>query len=772
MKLPPFGLVVLALSISQIPPLVLVMLAIVVGLIVLYLIARRVKPFGQSLGFVCAVAGRLFVTLVKFMSKAATYCKSACLASLHYPPGVCDEYWSGVNVLSRLVYFVLAVLILAGETFNTLLALPSLFNTTSSMQLPGIVELASAALFICCPALLGAVILECIGLIPHGAGLFPKIGKLLRWVLGIVSGVVLVLAILVTGYFYVYRALYTLDPDSTQGMSLYILGGLGVETAAVAVLALWALVVGGAGVVSLCLWMAEKACEATSAAALFIPELLDILALHLTDGTVGVWGEQRERDPHTYPSFHIARFHGLQPGQAVLSLSHPTSVATASESGIVPIETQELESAMSHPDKNAAIVFVGSFGTKMFTPVSQKIATLRAAESILTSGYLDLSITHVHTALPGIVDLSPTHAERKEALLHSDTEGQAYNTLLNTSADRLVESHLETKSSPTPLIFIIDSRRLVDAVDMLTNIKRRLPLHRLVVVTSLSRREMQNTSVQAGIGDMQSLYEDDIVETVIVTDPHYSFATQYGEETQHTFLAHTLVSLVIGHKHHPYNLPFTDVLHELHRCSPFSALSFATEPVAVGTVPKRWAWLPGVAGHAGTGNFGDIVTQVREVINKVATQETTCTFPASVHNDATRAVLTTVPIALNDDRFAACAHDTALYVRQQYPSATSITVRGNGCPYPHQRGSKYLVSATCLYPLQPTNFPNLQSSSSVHVTPLYPAAPLEGANGNGHQPVYEQPIDTKPTTGTPTTRQKNAAASARRSGRKNKQAAQ
>src|SRR5438270_1927209 len=166
MKLPPFGLVVLALSISQIPPLVLVMLAVVVGLIVLYLVARRVKPFGQSLGFVCAVAGRLFVTLATFMGKAAEYCKSACLASLRYPPGVRDgEYWAGVNVLSRLVYFVLAVLILAGETFNTLLVIPSLFNTTNPVHLPGIVELASAALFICCPALLGTVVFECLGLI-------------------------------------------------------------------------------------------------------------------------------------------------------------------------------------------------------------------------------------------------------------------------------------------------------------------------------------------------------------------------------------------------------------------------------------------------------------------------------------------------------------------------------------------------------------------------------------------------------------------------------
>src|SRR5437660_3311489 len=135
----------------------------------------------------------------------------------------------------------------------------------------------------------------------------------------------------------------------------------------------------------------------------------------------------------------------------------------------------------------------------MLSTVTQKIATLRATESILTSVYLDLSITHVQSAIPDIIDLSPNHAQRKAALLHSDTEGQAYKTLLNQLADKLVETHLETKASPAPLIFVVDCHLLVDAVEMLEIIKRRLPLHSLLVVTSLSSQDVQNTTVQAGI---------------------------------------------------------------------------------------------------------------------------------------------------------------------------------------------------------------------------------------------------------------------------------
>src|SRR2546421_8413166 len=209
--------------------LLLIVLAVVVGLILLYLLARRIRVFGQSLGFVCAVAGRVLVKIAQFMHSVADYARAAAIASLHYPPGACiGDYWFGVNVLSRVVYFVIAVCILGGETVNTLLVIPTLFNTADHFALPGFVELASAALFISTPALFGAVILETVGLIPHGAGLFPLMSKVIRWVLGILSGVCLVLSILLIGYFYLYRAAYLADPTSTQGMSFYLLGGLGL----------------------------------------------------------------------------------------------------------------------------------------------------------------------------------------------------------------------------------------------------------------------------------------------------------------------------------------------------------------------------------------------------------------------------------------------------------------------------------------------------------------------------------------------------------------
>lgn len=733
----------------------LIAIVVTVVLLALYLIARIVRPFGQALAFVCTVGSRINIKIVEYMNKAVDYCNKVCLASLRYPPGVSDsDYWPGINVMARLVYFVLAALILAGETVNTLLVLPALFHTANHIQLPGMIEIASAALFICTPALFGAVVFECCGLIPHGAGLFPRLSTLFRWFVGVLSGVCLILAILLTGYFYLFRAAYLVDPQSTQDMSLYILGGLGLLIAAVSVLALWALVVGGAGVVSLLMWIVEQVCRVIAGAASFLPHVLDVLAVHLSQGTISVHGDYIGHDPYKVPASPFSTSRLSSPGQTVTE-----------DMDVIPVITTEMEKEeMSRLDKNASFVFVGEFGSRMLNPVTQKIATLRATESIVSSGYLDLPVTHVQTSIPGITDVTPPLVERKAAMLHGETEAQAYQTLLSRLGEKLLDTHLETKASPAPLIFVIDCHVLLYAVAMLESIKRRLPMHTLVVVTSVSAFDAQSKAVQTGFADMQRLHAEDLIETVIVTDLHSPFARKYGEETQQQFLAHSLVSLVIAHKHSLYNRSCTNVLQELHSLSAFTAVSFASEVVALGSVPKRWAWLPGVSGHTGTGNYSDIIMQTRAAINRTMTKEEARAFPAEVTTNTACTLLCSEPIALNDSRFSACVQDNALYIGTHYPFASALTVRGNGCPYPHHIGGKYLITATCLFPLQPATFPRLNSGTQVQETSVYPVPlTIEPTKGNGHEQTAPVTNDEQET---PASLPKRKSSTVRRGNRK------
>jgi hypothetical protein len=734
-------------------------LTVLVLLVVFYLVARRVKPFGQSIAFVCTVLSRINVKLAEYMTKAAGYCHTVCLTALYYPPGMTErDYWSGIDVLSRLVFFVLAVLILAGETVNTLLVLPALFQTPNHIVLPGIAEYASAALFICCPAFFGAIVWECWGKIPLGAGLFLRMGKLSRWILGVIAAILLCFTILVNGYFYLFRAAYLADPQSAQGMVVYILAGLGIEVAAVAPFALWALVVGGVGVVSMFMWIAEQVCWLLAATALFLPSLLDVLAVHLSSGTMSVHGEYVGHDPYKVPALPFST--------SLAAVSDQTAPHHPDEGTLFPVLTPEMEVTMSHPDKNSFIGFVGRFGSKMFPLVAQAVARLRATENILASYYLERTQTHVQTRIVGIRDLSHTDAEKNLSLVHGETEQEGNQTLLYDLAQKLSQVYQHLMAVPSPFVHFIDCHELVNAIDLLKSTKRSLPLISQVVITSVSEQESHNTDVQTGMADLVALHAEGVIDTVIVVDPRSPFARHYGEETQLRFVAQMMISLLIAHKHHVQNPAFATVFRQLHQLSPFTAVSFASQRVAVGDIPKRWAWLPLPVGSAGTGSYSDILAKVREATDQVVIEEETCTFPARVPTDEAAILVYNIPLELRDRRFASCLRDSSLYVSSHYPFASSITVSANGCSYPQSLGGRFLVQASCLYPLHTATFPLLAEGKQGQATTLLPVPPtLEPTNGHAHEEPGTQEAQTPPVS----MAQSQLSAPARR-GRKNTKA--
>src|SRR5205823_4927718 len=136
--------------------------------------------------------------------------------------------------------------------------------------------------------------------------------------------------------------------------------------------------------------------------------------------------------------------------------------------------------------ESAAIVFVGRLGTQLFPLFAGKIAELRATDSFRASAFLDLPVNHIDTSIPGVTDCSPSHAERLAAVAHGETEGQAIQSLFSGVCDRLVERFQNSIGFPAPLIFVIDRRLIVDCIEGLESISRRLSLHPLLVLTELS----------------------------------------------------------------------------------------------------------------------------------------------------------------------------------------------------------------------------------------------------------------------------------------------
>src|SRR6266567_338116 len=160
------------------------------------------------------------------------------------------------------------------------------------------------------------------------------------------------------GYFYIFRA-EILAHKNTAGMTVYILGGLGLEVSAVSPYALFLVKENSSSVVALLMWFAEKSFEAMHAAATFVPDLLDTVALHLSGGEIGVYGKQIERPAYQYPSYQAGTSPASLPGQTnVLELpAHAASIDSDTDGEIVPVLTPELEEKMSkHPDCNASLV--------------------------------------------------------------------------------------------------------------------------------------------------------------------------------------------------------------------------------------------------------------------------------------------------------------------------------------------------------------------------------------------------------------------------------
>src|SRR6266568_1117371 len=707
--------------------ILLIVLVVSLALLVLYHVSRRVPIIGSGIAFVCVVLSRTFIRISQFADQAASYCNKACLTSLTYPPGD-SECGPLVKVLSRIVYFILAVLLLSGETFSTLITVPVLFHTQLQYQLPNIVEIATASLFVAAPALEGAFILECLGLTARGAGLFPSMRKLHRIGLGLLTALVFVLSIVTLGYFYLYRGAYLIDPDSAQQMSLYILGALGICIAYTTALAFVALVIGTVGVVTVVLWLAGLVSRVVAFVASLVPSLLDILAVHTSQGTLSVQGEIQGPDPYqvSTPLF--------RPLESSLSLPEHASWV---DGNLVEAENELEEKNLTNPYKNASLTFAANnFGTRMFVPIAHRINSLRAGSTILSSCFVDLEGQFSsQKSIIGVHDLSPSHTQITDALLHADGENNVYSDLFNGLAQRLIETHLNLKAVSAPFLVFCDCELLGSIRDLLEKSKRRLPRVSHFIVTSLSASQLKNSEVQAGLAIMQQLHSEGVVDLVLTVDPVSPFTTPYTKDTQQIFLANFLISLLVGHRQSSDNQSLTNLARDMQPAGPFMSVNFASLDVARGNTPLRWSWsklIPQLRGKAGSGDYDDMLVQSREAINQCMAGNTTRAYPSVIDPTLPAKVVVTVPWELNDNRYPRFVRDTRLFVAQNFPNATSITVCGNGSAYPRQVGSQFRVQASVLYPHH-LALPAVQEKQigETNVAPLFKFEP-DSIASNGH----------------------------------------
>ena len=687
----------------------------------LYLLSRKVPSLGHALGFVCIVASRIPILLALCMQKAAVYCQRSRLASLHLHPGGNGDYWEGVNVLSRLVYVTLAVCILAGETVNTLLVLPALWQIAAQQSplegaLTGIVDIASAALFISCPAFFGAIIFECWRKIPPRAGLFLHLGIWSRRILGGLSGVLLLFTIAVNGYFYLFRAVYLADPQAAQGMVLYILGGLGIEVAAVSPFAVLALGISGAGVVSLLLLFGEYVCRITATGVALVPSLLDVVAIHFTQGTMSVYDDAVV--PGSSPAPHHARTPYL------LAVNSPRATHEDKESH-----------AMEDAKQTISIVGYGSVGRRFLPLLFEAAESVGATSRLFKAGLVDLDSPYGTPPIPslrrGARTITPSVTDMRNTQTMETIGQSAYGALAEKMHDSLVEASIEKQIHTGTILVATPLSIIPQLTPALRSLKNRLPRQTIILVTERSIFETRE-AVTKGREALATLQKEGVIATAFLLDVTDKVAVQMGAEAMERACAQTLLGLTIAPIHSDQNPSLAAVANCLGDCEPLTGMTCHVLPVSHGQSRPLWRlvkrFVP-AAGERGFGDYPDILNQAIAATNAVINDAGVVINDIGVATNGTgtptrhdggrtfpRFVVYSIPLHSADSKFARFARDIRVYcantVRtKQGDTIHPVLISANGTPVPGE-GMGYRVQATCLYPLAEKDYVAIPLSQS------------------------------------------------------------
>ncbi len=750
-------------------------LAALVVMIVLYRRARRSPLFGDSLAFPMIFFARPLVKAQGMLEKGAVGCEKLVEKTLLYPYSIAPDTPVGVLVIAWSVLLLVCSIILSADVYNMLERLPLLFGGAGAVDLPGSFAIPSSLLFVCMSALYGSVILECVGLLPSGVGLFPKItGKVKKW-LGILCAIGFGLSVVFAVLFWVIAAYYTsIDPSTPAWLTIPALGIVGVILTGASVLALWGWVLGLLGFCSVVFLLLAFGLHILAGIVSIVPSLADVYVQHMTQGRLSVYGDLLGHEPYKPPASPFPQTQSVLSSQQVTMALPEPKVSVETELEVVPIDTPRLEETKNmnvDVDKNAFISCIGEYGGQMFPPVVQAIERLNAKDNVLNWYFLERALTNVNTSYSGIHDLSHTTAEKNLSMLHARNEDEADKLLFGDLTLKIAENDRHLLAIPASFVNFIDSHKIVTAIDMFEAIAKRFTLFSQVLVTSVSQHDLLDKGVQTGLADCIELWKEGFLDGVVLVFSDAEFTMKNGLMTRNRFVAQAFVSMLQAHKQHPNNPHFSNVFGKLNQISPFIGMSFASQRVVVGEMPKRFAWIPGMKNQAGTGIYSNILTECRETFDQVLTEEDTRAFPSSVRTIGANSVLVNIPVPLNDVKFAPIARENSLYINSHYPLVQSIaTVRGNGIPYPTHLNGRFLVSACALHPLELSSLQSLQSGrktkrvafDDTNVTPLYPMTAIlepSSKNGNGHVPVDEQKVTKakKPAT----TRRKKTSATGR-----------
>jgi hypothetical protein len=652
------------------------------GIIIVFVVLLLLYSTGRILPSVGQVIADVFVTMVNPVVALEHLLKNmqvACLKTYNKTIAHIEQDVGNSSVkraiISRIAWLIVTTGLVLGEGFNILAAVPPLFHFAYT-SLPDLFVYASASLFIAPAIAFGGVFFEMVGLIPLDGWLFPKLNRVRRTGLALFALVGLVVAIVVMYDFFQFRAIY-LDPTLRNDISpLYIANitlnifDLLAVAVALAIVLLWHTFPVGLEVVIMLL---AGLVSAIFAFFTFIVSLIPRFVERMTQTLAG-----------------ISPYDTVPPPGVVIPGGKGKRGNDSSRN------PQTKESIMVALQQFTSVIFGGSFGSEALEPFTKRFIQ----DVVLTYALLDLEGDQERKITSGIKNISPDAAAfMAYGALSPD---KAYEKLFEDIGKNQVEEHYNYRNAGTVFLYVLDCNVIGYAEKMLRDVHEQLPRHYLVVVTSVTSRNLRNKAIQENLQLLSKLYEDGVLANTIIIDPMSSFAMdeQHGEHIQLEFSAHAIMGLLSAYKYSEYgwtNKTAQHVLSKLPADCPYLSLSFASTNVVPDKPSRGIRWLQRFMKKKG-GNIGHTLSQATNITKQVVSETgNTRAYNAPIKQDNHAILLCHTPIPMSPN-FAKFSIDYRRLFESGFHHFSVVTVSAEGAWYIEEKHRDLILQVTCFYP--------------------------------------------------------------------------
>lgn len=691
-----------------IKPVIGLLLALGVLFLIALVLAARSWRFAAGLRAFLRFCASPFTYLGEKISEGQKVCKGFMDKSLHWqgafllhlrlvktgatpalPAQEEEKDWRLPALIYRLVLLLAGLSIFGGDLPFTQFRNKALLQIEQTTHIPLPLDVLGAILWLVVPAICGEMLWEVCGGGVEGARLLPQTKRTgLRWLLGLVTGCLLALAIFDTFllfYYGQYPVAFGEITPAMQQLGLWIVALFGALVAVVAVPALRAIYMGLEGVVCV------------SFGVVFVVLLLPSLVC----GLVTTLFEKLEDIVKAVQPIEVV----APPPVKITPIGPVQIIDNTKESLPTYIEGEpgnEGEQEMNIDKRTTVLLGCGQQLSALLQPISYDVLQFGASDHILGYTIPDPeSQKHLRLPpIPGALNLSPSARDMKRAQDGSHTPGETLERLIPPTIVNIKDAYANRLAGT--IVLFVDYLLIPHLLTGLEEIKQHMPLAKILLVTALPAIGPSATELEAIYQQMVTIKQQRVIDAILLFDDFSPYAKKFSKKQQQRYISRCFVTLLKAHDHAPEQNPaFEDIVNVIGRMGDVCSFAFATSPIVQGEPLKWWKVLrrfrPNLPPR-GQGDIGDVMTQTEAMFRRILVMANTHALTTPIDSTKPMLYLVNIPLSPAHERFDETVQHINRQIRelaQAYP----IIMGASGIPDPQYGNAGYFASAFCIYPV-------------------------------------------------------------------------